>query len=276
MDNNFKESTIEALILASPDPLPARKIAEMVDGYSPSKVNQAVASLNNRYMEGGNSFRIREVAGGYQVYIVPEFTGYVQEMFSRRRKMRLTRAALETLAIVAYRQPVTRVDIEQIRGVASDGVIHNLLEKSMITIKGRASTVGKPLQYGTTDEFLKFFGLSSLNDLPKMSEIEELVASEAAKSEPELELEGEKDDGDGNGNGNGNGHGDQPIKLNLADGTFDPMRRINVEDLAEGAKVVVNSKESDGVVDKEPIAQEEASDEAAESNSGIIIDIDTT
>jgi len=197
MDNSFQISTIEALIMASSEPLPARKIAELVDGFSPARVGQAVASLNSRYMESGNSFRIREIAGGYQIYIVPEYAGFVQELFSRRRKLRLTRAALETLAIVAYRQPVTRVDIEQIRGVASDGVLHNLVEKNMITIRGRAETVGKPLQYGTTDEFLKFFGLNSLDDLPKMSEIEELVGSEGAESEIELNLEDDSDNGNG-------------------------------------------------------------------------------
>jgi segregation and condensation protein B len=219
MDNSFQQAQIEALILASPEPLPARKIADMIDGLGPAQIGQAVASLNTRYMECGGSFRIREIAGGYQVYIVPEFTGYVEEMFSRRRKMRLTRAALETLAIVAYRQPVTRMDIEQIRGVASDGVIHNLIEKNMITIKGRSDTVGKPLVYGTTDEFLKFFGLNALGDLPKMSEIEELIASEAEPSRSELILEDE------------DGNGSCPLELNIADGAYNPAHRIESDEL---------------------------------------------
>ena len=160
-------------------------------------------------METGNAYRIREVAGGYQFYILPEYTGYVEELFTRRRKMRLTRAALETLAIVAYRQPVTKTEVEQIRGVASDGVIHNLLEKNMLAITGRASTIGKPLQYGTTDDFLKFFGLNHLEDLPKMSEIEELVAASEPKNQTELNL------------GNLPGDGSQ-AKLNIADGTYHP------------------------------------------------------
>ncbi|UCD64657.1 MAG: SMC-Scp complex subunit ScpB [Candidatus Zixiibacteriota bacterium] len=205
MNTSVQYSAVEALILASPEPLPARKIAGLLQGMTPAQVGQAVAALNNRYMEAGCSFRIREIAGGYQVYIVPEFTDHVREMFSQRRKMRLTRAALETLAIIAYRQPVARVDIEQIRGVASDGVIHNLLEKNMITIKGRASTVGKPLQYGTTDEFLKFFGLASLDDLPRMSEIEELIAENDGRIPPELLL------GDDDGNGNGHQSADDGV-----------------------------------------------------------------
>lgn len=265
MDDSFQQSTIEALILASPEPLPARKIADMIDGLSPSKVSQAVAGLNTRYMQGGTSFRIREIAGGYQVYIVPEYTGYVQEMFSRRRKMRLTRAALETLAIITYKQPVTRVEIEQIRGVASDGVIHNLLEKNMITIKGRSETVGKPLQYGTTDEFLKFFGLNNLEDLPRMSEIEELLSMKNEDCDADLEIE----EDEGNGNGNGNGNGEHPVTLNLSDEALNPGSRVEIEDADEEADLSSEQQPEQG----EP---EEASSEDKIGDSGIIIDIDTT
>jgi len=207
MDNGSATSVVEALILASKEPLAARKIAGLVEGLTPSEVGHAVAALNNRYMEAGASFRIRELAGGYQFYIVPEFAGYVEELFTRQRKLRLTRPALETLAIVAYRQPVTKIDIEHIRGVASDGVLHNLLEKNLITIRGRAKTVGKPLQYGTTNEFLAFFGLASLSDLPKMSEIEELIRSREPQAQTELALR----------------LGDNlEQKLNIADGTYTP------------------------------------------------------
>jgi segregation and condensation protein B len=176
-DNGTRDSIVEALILASPEPLPARRIADAAGGIAASGVAKAVAELNHRYLQSGSSYRIRELAGGYQFYIVPEYAGYVEELFTRRRKMRLTRAALETLAIIAYRQPVTKTDIEHIRGVASDGVVHNLLEKNMITITGRAESVGRPLVYGTTDEFLKYFGLNRLDDLPRMSEIEELIGT---------------------------------------------------------------------------------------------------
>lgn len=175
MENNTLTAIVEALILASPEPIPAKKIAEADSNITPSKVSQAVEELNTRYESSGGSFRIREVAGGYQYYILPDYTRYVEELFTRRRKMRLTRAALETLAIVAYKQPATKVDIDHIRGVSSDGVIHNLLEKNLIAIKGRSESVGRPLEYGTTDEFLKFFGLNKLEDLPEMGEIEELI-----------------------------------------------------------------------------------------------------
>ncbi len=219
MENGFQNSVVEALILASPEPLAARRIAEAMERTTPRKVAQAVAELNNRYLAAGTAFRIRELAGGYQFYILPEFTGYVEELCTRRRKTRLTRAALETLAIVAYRQPVTRVSIEYIRGVTSDGVIHTLLEKGLIAIKGRAKTVGKPLQYGTTNEFLKYFELSSLEDLPRMSEIEELISSQQPLPQTELKLEGARADeitGD---------------KLNIADGTYDPKREVETDGL---------------------------------------------
>ena len=255
MENGSKLSIVEALILASPEPLPARKLAEMVRGLTPSGAGKAVAELNNRYMEAGCSFRVRELAGGFQFYIVPEFAGYVQELFARRRKMRLTRASLETMAIVAYRQPVTKAEIEHIRGVATDGVVHHLLEKKLITIRGRAKTVGKPLQYGTTDEFLKFFGLASLSDLPKMSEIEELIAENEPKFQTQLELSQTPDE-------------ELAIpKLNVADGTYDPATDEMDEPVAE------QTADSDG----EPVIQETvpAPDEAPVESEDEILDQDT-
>jgi segregation and condensation protein B len=209
----YVDSAVEALILASPEPIGVHRLCQVLTDIKPSGVVESVTRLNGRYADAGSSFRIRELAGGYQFYILPEYVGYVEELFTRRRTLRLTRAALETSAIVAYRQPVTRAEIEHIRGVASDGVIQNLLEKNMITITGRAKTVGKPLQYGTTDEFLKFFGLKALEDLPKMSEIEELISRSESKWQTRLDLERAMP------------VTDEEPKLNVADGTFDPGRR---------------------------------------------------
>ena len=238
MKEEFKISVVESLILASPEPLPAKKIADMLDGFNSSQVAKAVAEINNRYVEAGCSFRIRELAGGYQYFILPVFTGYVQEMFSRTRKLRLTRAALETLAIVAYKQPVTKTEVEMIRGVASDGVLHNLLEKKMLTIKGRAETVGKPLQYGTTDDFLKFFGLNKIADLPKMSEIEELVKAGNTKDQPEFGFADESDD-------------DNFQKLNVADGSVELEDEIESEESQAEEEFEQESEESSVIVDIE-------------------------
>lgn len=220
-DNGQLASIVEALVLASPEPLPAKRISQLLETATPSKINEAVATLNNRYMETGSAFRIREIAGGYQYHILPDYIGYVEELFTRRRKMRLTRAALETVAIVAYKQPVTKTEIEHIRGVASDGVLQNMMEKNMITIVGRAKTVGKPLQYGTTDEFLKFFGLASLDALPRMSEIEEMLAAAQAREQTELDLSDESASA-------------IEAKLNVADGTYDPSQYADDRPLDAG------------------------------------------
>ncbi|MCX6826663.1 MAG: SMC-Scp complex subunit ScpB, partial [candidate division Zixibacteria bacterium] len=136
---------------------------------------------------------IRKIAGGYQLFIIEDYAGYIEELYTRRRNARLTHSALETMAIIAYRQPVTKQDIEMIRGVASDSVLHTLLEKKLITLSGRAQTIGRPLLYSTTDEFLKYFNLNSLDDLPKMQEIEELLSSREPNTQQLLKLETKKD-----------------------------------------------------------------------------------
>jgi len=212
----YRNSRIEALILASPEPLTVRKITGVMEDTGPAQVARAVSELNNGYAEHGSSFRIRMLAGGYQFYILPEYIGLIEDLFTRHRNVRLTMAALETVAIIAYRQPTTKADIEHIRGVASDGVIKTLLERNLITITGRAEGVGKPLQYGTTDEFLKLFGLASLSDLPQMEEIEQMISSAESRDQTELKLDPGPDG--------------LPLKLNVADGTFDPATRLLRDD----------------------------------------------
>jgi segregation and condensation protein B len=160
----------------------------VVDGVTPGGVEEVIEELNKKYLNNDLSFRIRKIAGGYQCYIIEDYVGYVEELLTRRRNVRLTKAALETLAIVSYRQPVTKIDVEMIRGVASDSVLHTLLERKLVTIAGRAETVGKPLLYKTTDDFLKYFNLNSLDDLPRMEEIEELLATGDSESQQSLPL----------------------------------------------------------------------------------------
>ena len=274
MEDTFKHSVIEGLILSSPEPLPVRRIVNVVDNMTPSGVGQAVAELNNRYMQAGSSFRIREMAGGYQFFVMPEFAGYVQELFSRQRKMRLTRASLETLAIIAWRQPVTRTEIEHIRGVASDGVVRNLLEKKLITMKGRAKTIGRPLQYGTTSEFLKLFGLASLVDLPKMSEIVEMISAREPQPQTELDLP------DAIG-------AEIPLKLNVADGTCETDREqesdsveIMAPNVSNLPETPVPSNEMDETNNRDEVVPSpeniETTSEENEPCSGVMIDIDTT
>ncbi len=161
-------------------------------------LRQAIEILNTRYDETKASFRIIEIAGGFQFATRSEYAAYVSRLYKERSRRRLSSAALETLAIIAYKQPVSKADVENIRGVNCDEVIKSLLEKNLITITGRAESVGRPLLYGTTDDFLRHFGLPSMKDLPKPREIEEMLKDETIKAttleEAAIEYEAEDDD----------------------------------------------------------------------------------
>lgn len=184
MDNTYI-SIIEALIFASDDSLPADEIIRAIkeiDGddveISRQEVENAVDQLNSSYTEYGNSFRIIRIANGFLYATLDLYAKYVGYLSSERAKRRLSQAALETLSIIAYKQPITKPELESIRGVNSDYILTTLLEKNLITIKGRAESVGRPLLYATTDEFLKYFGLNDLSDLPKPRELEEIMQDE--------------------------------------------------------------------------------------------------
>jgi len=184
MDSTYI-SVIEALIFSSDDSLSADEIIraiKSIDGedveLTKEEVDNSVDSLNQKYSENGNSFRILRIANGYLYATLETYAKYVGYLSSERAKRRLSQAALETLSIIAYKQPITKPELESIRGVNSDYILTTLLEKNLITIKGRAETVGRPLLYGTTDEFLKYFGLNNLSDLPKPREIEEIMQDE--------------------------------------------------------------------------------------------------
>lgn len=184
MDNTYI-SVIEALIFSSDDSLSSDEIIgaiKSIDGedvvLTKDEVDNTIDLLNQKYSESGNSFRILRIANGYLYATSEEFAKYVGYLSSERTKRRLSQAALETLSIIAYKQPITKPELESIRGVNSDYILTTLLEKTLITIKGRAETVGRPLLYGTTDEFLKYFGLNNLSDLPKPREIDEIMQDE--------------------------------------------------------------------------------------------------
>ena len=184
MDSTYI-SVIEALIFSSDDSLSAEEIIraiKSIDGedieITKEEVDNTVDALNQKYSENGNSFRILRIANGYLYATLETYAKYVGYLSSERAKRRLSQAALETLSIIAYKQPITKPELESIRGVNSDYILTTLLEKNLITIKGRAETVGRPLLYGTTDEFLKYFGLNNLSDLPKPREIDEIMQDE--------------------------------------------------------------------------------------------------
>jgi segregation and condensation protein B len=184
MDKTYT-SIIEALIFSSDEPISENEIIRAIKGIDGEEieinsddVHSAVDELNKKYDENGNSFKIRKIANGF-IFATTEINAkYVGFLSSEKSKRRLSQAALETLAIIAYKQPVTKPELEQIRGVNSDYILNTLLEKNLITITGRAETIGRPLLYGTTTEFLKYFGLYNLSDLPKPREIEEIMKDE--------------------------------------------------------------------------------------------------
>ena len=159
-------------------------------GFSqPEEAKQAILELNQKYQECGNSFRIREIAGGFQMYTLPEYSSWIEAMYAKIRKQRLSKAALEALSIIAYKQPVTRVEIDHIRGVQSDAALKTLLERELVTISGRAQTVGRPLLYGITEKFLLQFGLNDLSELPKLQEMETVVGPAPELAAPSVSPE---------------------------------------------------------------------------------------
>ncbi|MCF8435349.1 MAG: SMC-Scp complex subunit ScpB [Ignavibacteriales bacterium] len=181
MDNTYR-SVIESLIFASEEPLPLSTIIKAikeVDGsdiqINPEDVEYSVEHSNRLFEENDHAFRIIKIANGYVFATKTEFANYLGYLSAEKNKRRLSQAALETLAIIAYKQPITKPEIESIRGVNSDYMINTLLEKKLIVIKGRSESIGRPLLYVTTDEFLKYFGLNNLTDLPKPREIDEIM-----------------------------------------------------------------------------------------------------
>ena len=184
MDNTYV-SVIEALIFSSDDSLASDEIiraVKSIDGeeieLTKADVDSCVDMLNQIYSGNGSSFKILRISNGYLHATTEQYAKYVGYLSSERAKRRLSQAALETLAIIAYKQPITKPELEAIRGVNSDYILTTLLEKNLITIKGRAETVGRPLLYETTDEFLKYFGLNNLTDLPKPRELDEIMQDE--------------------------------------------------------------------------------------------------
>ncbi|MBN1817989.1 MAG: SMC-Scp complex subunit ScpB [Sedimentisphaerales bacterium] len=165
------DSVIEAILFASDEPLTPQRLVNTMETGSVKQVRQAVRDLNRKYRQNGHAFRIEKIAGGYQMMTLPAYNHWLKKMLRVRTDNKLSPAALETLAIVSYKQPIIRADIEAIRGVASGEVLRNLMYKGLIKMVGRAEVLGRPMLYGTTRKFLDTFGLGSLKDLPKVEEL---------------------------------------------------------------------------------------------------------
>ena len=174
-DKEIYVNIVEALLFSSDTPLSVSKIREIVNELTPKEIENAIESLNSHYQKTQRTFTIKEIAGGYQIFTLPEFSDYVERLYLNKQRNRLTQKALETLAIIAYKQPITKNEMEEIRGVNVDGVVKTLSSRNLITITGRAKAPGGPFLYSTTKKFLDYFGLNSLDDLPKLKEIDELI-----------------------------------------------------------------------------------------------------
>jgi segregation and condensation protein B len=162
---------IEAALMTTDRSITPGKLGELFGGIGVKAVKQAVAELNKVYEDTARSFRIEMVAGGYQILTLPQYAQVLEAMHRARSQQKLGPAALETLAIIAYKQPILRADIEAIRGVASGEVIRGLMDRHLVKIVGRAEELGRPMLYGTTKLFLEVFGLANLDDLPKAQEL---------------------------------------------------------------------------------------------------------
>ena len=188
------KAIVEALIFASPDPLTLKAICKVLDSEPKEDVHAALAALKQDYERPGG-LQLVEVAGGYQIVTRSDLHEWVRRLFHERSTQRLTVQGLETLAVIAYKQPITALEIGEIRGVNASGVLNTLLERHLIKIVGRKPVVGRPFMYATTREFLIRFGLNDLSDLPRVEDMAEALGLEApllveqAPSEEMLPLE---------------------------------------------------------------------------------------
>lgn len=175
------KAIIESLLFAAGEPVSLGRLAAVLDSVPKEEIKNAIAALGAQYAMGGRGLVIDEVAGGYQLRTRKEFAPHIRKLLAAKPP-RLSRSLLETLAIIAYRQPVTRPEIEQLRGVDSGGVLETLLERRLVKIAGRKEAPGRPMLYATTPEFLEVFGLRDLDSLPDLKEFQEIerAAQEAA------------------------------------------------------------------------------------------------
>jgi segregation and condensation protein B len=193
------KAIIEALIFASPEPLSLKAIGKLLEGESKDDVEAAIEGLKSDYDRPGG-LQLVEVAGGFQIVTRSDLHEWVRRLFHERTTQKLSVAALETLAVVAYRQPVTALEVQEIRGVNTSGVMNTLLERGLVKIVGRKQVVGRPFMYATTREFLIRFGLNDLTDLPKVEDmaealgIENPLLVEQSPSEEELPLQEPEDE----------------------------------------------------------------------------------
>ncbi|ULA69560.1 MAG: Segregation and condensation protein B [Nitrospira sp.] len=171
---------LEALLFVTAEPIPVTRFLALLGAVTKQEVDQALASLTHDYEQEGRGLQLAEVAGGYRIVTKAEFAPWLKRLEKVKAPSKLSRSALESLAIIAYKQPIVRGEVEQIRGVETSGVIRTLLERKLVRIVGRKEEPGRPIMYGTTKVFLEHFGLRDLSQLPPLREFKELGESEQA------------------------------------------------------------------------------------------------
>jgi len=225
---------VEAVLLTATDPISSSRLVALFDDYNGRDVRVFVDELNKEYSQGGRSFSIIEIGGGFQIATREDFGPWLRKFHNNPNEIRLSQAALESLAIVAFKQPITRIEIDAIRGVNSGGVMQTLMELKMVRIVGRSEGVGKPMLFGTTRDFLLHFGLKSLVDLPKAKELDDLLASGEDKAElrrhlADLEVQVETNDQADVGQGSSANLGGFSSEDSLSENSSLPVENIDVE-----------------------------------------------
>ncbi|MCX5693498.1 MAG: SMC-Scp complex subunit ScpB [Candidatus Omnitrophica bacterium] len=170
MDKAQIKNIIEAMLFVSDKPLFLSEIKSVLEGSNVNEIKEVIAELAGEFETHGRALRVKEIAGGYQIVTDPVLAPWLKKLYKTAGSDRLSGPSLETLAIIAYKQPASKPEIEAIRGVNVDGVLKTLIEKNLVKIMGRRETVGRPIIYGTTQEFLQYFGLNSLEELPRLEE----------------------------------------------------------------------------------------------------------
>ncbi|MCM2268051.1 MAG: SMC-Scp complex subunit ScpB [Elusimicrobiales bacterium] len=187
MEDGELKKIIETLLFITDAPLPVSRLAQLCEVKNKERIETALQELRKTYDEEGRTLQVMQVAGGWQLATRSEYGIWVRKLYQNKMTVRLTQAALETLCIIAYKQPLTRAEVEAIRGVEVIGPLETLTQRKLITVVGRRESIGRPILYGTTSEFLRQFGLNSLDDLPKLESFNiENVAAAAQSTAVEL------------------------------------------------------------------------------------------
>ena len=186
MELTEAKSIIESIIFAADEPVSVIQLSQLLEGLDNDTILRLIYDLKEDYDNSNRGFQMVEVANGFRIYTRSEFAPWIRKFYTTQISSRLTNSALETLAIIAYKQPTTRAEIEEIRGVNSDSVIRTLLERNLIKIAGRKQAPGKPMIYETTSEFLIHFGLRDLSELPSIDELEKMLGMPKEEMKPEI------------------------------------------------------------------------------------------